>query len=270
MKKLIVMLVLIVSPVVLAGIDTFGSGANQFTIEFATISVNNGYRIGVHEISNDIYNNLMESTTGDNKPKGDITWYDAARFVNALNISAGSVAAYDFGVYNSFQPWQDSNLWADGTNQYRHKDAIYFLPTLNEWKNAAYWNGNNIQQYGTVDGSKPIAGIDTNYAWAVGEAWDVGSGSEELNGTFDMMGNYWEWTESPYVSNTTSPDYPQRMILGGSYGHSDFYITNSTILGEHMIHDVHNLGFRIASVTPEPTTLLLLGFGAMALRRRKA
>ena len=30
--------------------------------------------------------------------------------------------------------------------------------------------------------------------------WNVGSGSQELNGTYDMMGNDWEWMESPYSS----------------------------------------------------------------------
>ena len=28
--------------------------------------------------------------------------------------------------------------------------------------------------------------------------WTVGSGSQELNGTYDMMGNNWEWMESPW------------------------------------------------------------------------
>jgi len=44
----------------------------------------------------------------------------------------------------------------------------------------------------------------------------VGSGSEELNGTFDMMGNFWEWYESPYDSGYFAPDTePATLLLLG-------------------------------------------------------
>ena len=71
-----------------ASADTFGTGANQFTIDFVTISgdtnpasgipagsgfiftgVSNDYRMGVHEITNDQWNKFKASlgvpVTGD-------------------------------------------------------------------------------------------------------------------------------------------------------------------------------------------------------------
>jgi len=38
------------------------------------------------------------------------------------------------------------------------------------------------------------------YATNPAGPWDVGSGSQELNGTYDMMGNVQEWMESPWTS----------------------------------------------------------------------
>jgi hypothetical protein len=94
-----------------AGSVTFGSGANQFTMDFAMIgnpgnaadttgnpnpagSVGYTYDIGKFEVSEDMItkynanfgtaNNLVitKDTRGTNKPATGITWNEAARFVN--------------------------------------------------------------------------------------------------------------------------------------------------------------------------------------------
>lgn len=91
--------------------DTFGSGSNQFTIDFVPISsasnptggygvVNYDYRIGAYEITNDQWtkfkNALGISVTGHpaaaydadpigtaaNVPTNNVSWYEAAQFVN--------------------------------------------------------------------------------------------------------------------------------------------------------------------------------------------
>jgi hypothetical protein len=105
--------------------DNFGTGANQFTIDFVTISgatnrtsgygiVNNNYRMGVYEITNDQWNKFQASLgvsvtgspssacdesphfTGTNVPTNMVSWYEAAQFVNWLNTSTGHHAAYNF------------------------------------------------------------------------------------------------------------------------------------------------------------------------------
>ena len=94
--------------------------------------------------------------------------------------------------------------------------------------------------------------------------WDVGSGSEELNGTFDMMGNLFEWNE------TIDDQYgaPYRGVRGGSFESDRFTLMSSW--GLHRgdpIAELRALSFRVASV-PEPATLLLLSLGAIALRKK--
>jgi hypothetical protein len=145
--------------------DTFGSGENEFSINFVAISgatnptsgygiVNNDYRIGTHEITNDQWDkfvaehgkptglpanayNVDAVWLGANKPANGVSWYEAAQFVNWLNAEAGYHAAYKFDASGNFGAWTAAE--ADGDNLFRHKDAFYYLPTENEWVKAAYW-----------------------------------------------------------------------------------------------------------------------------------
>ncbi len=116
-----------------ASADLFGTGANQFTIGFTTISaatnptsgipagtnftftgVGYDYRMGVYEVTNDQWTKFkaelgiavagtpasaydQEPTfTGINVPTNRVSWYEAAQFVNWLNTSTGHQAAYKF------------------------------------------------------------------------------------------------------------------------------------------------------------------------------
>ena len=305
--------------------DTFGTGANQFTIDFVTISGDassaNGtnispwesgqpgykhftdpgaYRMGTYEITNGQWDNFKSELgvpvtgspstpydespywTSTNVPSNKVSWYEAAQFVNWLNTSTGHQAAYKF-TGTQGQSDYALGVWtlseaAGGTNLYRHKDAFYFLPTEDEWVKAGYWNGTSLQAYATKPGENlhqgdGVSGTGWNY-YASGYAtdppgpWDVGSGSEELNGTFDMVGNVWEWMESPYQSG----DYlsvSARAVRGGSI---------TTPAGNSLVSSYRDtyapyleypyVGFRVASV-PEPYSLSVLALGGLALRRRQ-
>ena len=103
----------------------------------------------------------------------------------------------------------------------------------------------------------------------IGHPWDVGSGSEELNGTYDMMGNVRELMESPYSDPGYGTD-SARGQRGGSYGSS----VDGVLASSH--RDYYNpfwedlgFGFRVASEVPEPSTLGLLSLGGLALIRRR-
>ena len=133
--------------------DTFGSGANAFGMGFVTIgnpgnvddttgdpnpigSVADTYRISQFEISEDMINkaNVLGSLgithdgRGVNKPATSIDWFEAAKFVNWLNMSSGSALAYKFDGGGSFQLWQPGDTGYDSTNLYRNSLATYFLP----------------------------------------------------------------------------------------------------------------------------------------------
>ncbi len=296
----------------MAGADDFGSGANQFTIDFVTISgatnptsgygiVNNDYRIGVYEITNDQWNKFKAELgvpvtgdpsyayyadpywTGTNVPTNRVSWYESAQFVNWLNTSTGHQAAYKFtGTQGTsgyaLDTWSAGE--ADGTNLYRHKDAFYYLPTEDEWVKAGYWNGTSLQTYATKPGDTLHQGdgtsgtgwnyYDNGYATDPYGPWDVGSGSEELNGTYDIMGNVWEWIESPYYSGDYGPG-SARGLRGRSCNHSGpaDYLASSYRYGSSPYYEGHGFGFRVASEVPEPFTVGLLSLGGLGLLARR-
>ena len=174
-----------------ADADTFGSGANEFTIDFTTIgnagntadgtygAVGYTYRIGTYEVSRGMiekYNaigggpaitmaDLSGYSSGNNPdiPATGILWTSAAHFVNWLNTSKGYSAAYYFSESGSFFPWSESDSGYNSSNPYRNDNAYYFLPSENEWYKAAYYDPslNNDQggywDYATGSDSAPTA-----------------------------------------------------------------------------------------------------------------
>lgn len=172
-----------------AGVITFGTGSDQFQMEFVTIgnpgnlpdttgkpnpvgSVGYDYGIGKFEVSEGMitkYNanfgtaNGLAITTdnrGPNKPATNLSWNAAARFVNWLNTSTGGSVAYNFtsgGVNDQITPWTVSDtLDYDASNPFRSKRANYVLPSYNEWYKAAYYNPINSTYYDFANGSDTV------------------------------------------------------------------------------------------------------------------
>lgn len=160
-----------------AGTVTFGSGSNQFNMEFVTIgnpgnaadtnpdavplnagSVGYTYGIGKFEVSRDMITKFNASQSlqitledmtsyggnGANKPATGVTWNQAARFVNWLNTSSGGFAAYKFttgGDNDDIALWTvDDPSDYNPLNPFRSKRATYVLPSYNEWYKAAYYS----------------------------------------------------------------------------------------------------------------------------------
>ena len=299
MKKTIVMIfgVLLVLTNI-ASADIFGTGENQFAIDCVNISgdtnptsgygiVNNDYRMGKFEITNDQWekftningiptgspSNAYDGSsywTGTNVPTNNVSWYETVQFVNYLNTITGHQAAYKFTEAGDFAVWEIGDSGYDADNPFRNSNAYYFLPTEDEWVKAAYWNGTNLQSYATTEDSVPVAGVDTNYGQSepFDGPWDVGSGSEELNDTFDMMGNVWEWLESPYFSGDFGND-SIRGIRGGSFANSaGGGIRSSYLFNSDPYYEFDSVSFRVASV-PEPCSIVLLFLGALSLFRKR-
>ena len=171
---------------------TFGTGANQFTMDFVDVgnttnvdddtgygAVPYNYQIAVHEVSESMIIaantagslGLTQDTRGVDKPSTSISWNEAARFVNYLNTSNGFQPAYNFAtqpgdVAPAYDPNENLTLWSSpeawklgGENLFRHKDAHYFLPSENEWYKAAYYDGSasTYFDYATGSDSAPTA-----------------------------------------------------------------------------------------------------------------
>ena len=177
-----------------AGTITFGSGGNQFNMEFVTIgNANNAadttgspnpagavgytYEIGKFEVSEDMitrYNAnfgtasslvITQDNRGTAKPATSVSWNEAARFVNWLNTSTGNQAAYKFtntGVNDDIALWASDDAGYDVNNKYRNSLAKYVLPSYNEWYKAAYYDPNKsggagYYDYATGSNSAPTA-----------------------------------------------------------------------------------------------------------------
>jgi formylglycine-generating enzyme required for sulfatase activity len=266
--------------------DEFGSGENRFTMEFVGISgetnpgqgevgyVADDFRMGKYEVTEDQWNkytNGEAGTAGSNKPMTSVSWYQAAAFANWLNAEKGKQIAYD--LTESLDGVTDWDI--DGQSHLRHPDAWYFLPNENEWVKAGYWNGREVQTYANkaaedLEEGKPKVGEGAGDGWnylhhlEAFAAWDIGSGSEEVNGTYDMMGNVSEWTEATWLNS-------DRVVSGGN-AHSPKTDLESGRFDDWGLDpansDRGSVGFRVASV-PEPGSMLLMAMGGIALLRRR-
>lgn len=289
--------------------QTFGSGDQAFSIEFVTIgnpgntsaaggfgSVAYTYNLGKYEISRDMitkansigglgitmFDMTNQGGNGPNRPATYITWNEAARFVNFLNTSQGYQAAYLF-TSNGIEA--NINLWGSGqysgNNQFRHKDAFYFLPSADEWYKGAFgspsgdWykfaTGSNQAPLGVNEGTAAGTAV-YGQPTEVGPADITNAGGLSPYGTMAQGGNLWEWTESAYDRVNDSAN-EVRQLRGGSWDNLSGLLEEGYVPGfSPESQNVHNgFGFRVASV-PEPSSLsLLLAGGAvlMAGRRRR-
>ena len=243
---------------------SFGSGVNKFSIDFVTIGnpgngadttgspnpagrVDQIYNLGKYEINRDqiekanaagdLEITLQDMTefggNGGNRPATGITWYEAARFVNYLNTSQGKQVAYRFNESGKLQLWEVDDSALGGDNRLRHKDAYFFLPSMDEWYKGAFYDPNKAGGAGywkfpTASGNAPKAvSGGTESATAVygqdpfaGPADITNAGGLSAYGTMAQGGNVWEWNECAYPG-TNKSENADRAIRGGSW-HFDF------------------------------------------------
>ena len=288
--------------------ETFGSGANQFSIDFVTIGNPNNaadtsgspnpvgavsyiYNLGKYEVSRDMINKanlagalgvtLYDMTNyggnGANKPATGISWSEAATYVNWLNTSTGNTAAYKFDSSGNFVLWSPSDSGYNANNLFRNSLAKYFLPSVNEWYKGAYGSPSGTwYNYATGTDSVPTAVVSGTspytavYGGQVGPADINDAGGLSSYGTMAQGGNVFEWTDSAYDGVNDAID-EFRELRGGAWdGNSNLVATDRDV--NNMQNTATRLrGFRIAMV-PEPSALSLLavGLGGLALVRRRS
>ena len=310
-----------------AAVVSFGSGVNQFNMEFVTIgnagnlpdttgspnsvgAVGYEYGIGKFEVSEDMITKfnasqslqITQDNRGVNKPATNVSWNEAARFVNWLNTSTGGFAAYKFttgGVNDNIAVWTATDtLDYDASNPYRSKRATYVLPSYNEWYKAAYYDPNKAGgagywDYATGSDSAPTpvasgtgTGANGNneavYNGQSGPANVDQAGGSSPYGVMGLGGNVDEWEESS--SNVSSGNYnssgsSSRGIRGGNWVQDSYVLSSSARFGNNPSEVYYGvLGFRVASVTPsspppvpEPSMMVigtLFGLGGLMAKRR--
>jgi len=236
-------------------LNTFGSGANQFTMEFVEIgnpgnaadttgspnpvgSVAYTYNLGKYEVSRGMINNAntlgnlgiemydmggygFGDGNGVNRPAMGISWYEAAKFVNWLNTNQGFQAAYKF-VNGTFQLWSSTDAGYNANNMFRNSLAKYVLPSTSEWYKAAYGSPTGTwYDYPTGSNSAPGEvwnGTAANTAvYQSHNVADITSaGGLSAYGTMAQGGNAWELTETAY-DGTNDTAGESRELRGGAF-----------------------------------------------------
>jgi formylglycine-generating enzyme len=283
-----------------AAADTFGSGANAFDIDFVTVgnpgnppddnpnpagAVPYSYRIGKYEVSEQMIDKanvlgglgITKDTRGPDKPATSVTWYEAAQFVNWLNTSGGSTPAYKFDANGVYQLWSPSDPCYNPNNLYRNSLARYFLPSLNEWHKAAYYDPVAGHYWDYPTGSDTIPdGIDfpgDPNVDAVFYDGGLNSGPNDVTdvgllsryGTAGQGGNVEEWVETAgdRVNNVAGE---QRTAPGGSWKtEATSLVAQQTGGGILPSSEGDSIGIRIGSVVPEPSTLAIISTAFVAL-----
>jgi formylglycine-generating enzyme len=217
----------------------------------------------------------------DSQPAGSMSWFQAAAFVNWLNVQrTPGLKAYNLTGVSSLTPWASVDAWqAGGENLYRHKDAYYFLPSEDEWYKAAYHKNDgvtaNYWDYATGSNSIPIAvasGTTAGTAVYNGEtdtpvAVD-NAGGLSAYGTMGQNGNLWEWNESAVdgIDDSSSED---RTFRGGLAGWPEGDLRASHRRAYSPRSASYHIGFRVASVPEPSSTVLMISAGLLALARRR-
>lgn len=160
---------------------------------------------------------------GSDRPATGISWNEAARFINWLNQSEGYAHAYKFDQqpgdlgYNSnshIELWTNLDSGFDPDNPFRNTEAAFFLPSVDEWYKAAYFDPVD-EAYYLYPGSDTIptavlAGTDPDtavfgHASSQGPADITEAGGLTPFGLMGMAGNAQEWEEN--VRNLTRENF---------------------------------------------------------------
>lgn len=215
-----------------------------------------------------------------NKPVNFMQWYDAIRFINWLNNGQGNgdteTGAYTLGALDT-RPNYEPGIPLDPASITRNAGAVWFLPNLNEWYKAAYYqpadqggDSDNYWMYPTASNSAPIKATATsvgdisnagpnvaNYGLRAdwneqdGNLTTVGSAgplSESFYGTSDQGGNVQEWFEDSFTPAMSS--FVWRGVRGGYWNNAnEGSLAFSSLSFTYPESKDVKTGFRVASIS---------------------
>ena len=302
-------------------IESFGTGTNAFTMTFEPIgntgnapdttgnpnqagSVGYHYNMGKYEVSRDMVIKanaagnlgitLSDMTSfggnGANRPATGVSWNEAARYVNWLNTSNGYSPAYKFTTQPGDLGYSSNanlSLWVPmdpgylASNQFRNSQAKYFLPSMDEWYKAAYYDPNANGGAGgywnfptgsdsaptAVSGGTAAGTAVYNQPFNQGPADITNAGGLSPYLVMGLGGNVFEWeeTENDLVNNSPSS---ARGVRGGNWNLNSNNLSASFRLSVNPTFESVSFGFRVASI-PEPSSAVLLTLATVGLWQRR-
>lgn len=277
------------------------TGAN--TLELYDIRMANTFGGIELQAGNAVGNRFVVQSGRSNNPVTYVSWFDSIRFTNWLHNGQGS-GDTETGAYTLVGGTSTPSNAATIT---RSSEANYFLPNENEWYKAAYHDASsgtagNYFLYATGSNSVPISdqpGTNTgeslsavnyfnndddnsngfNDGYAVWDGsfsgnpfTDVGAYTEADSpyGTFDQNGNVWEWNENTEVDVLGTLEATLRGGSSLNTSDGEGFLRSTFRLPFDLTVDNSNVGFRVGSPVPEPSSLTLIAAGGvLALRRRR-
>lgn len=178
-------------------LDDFVEMSNVPAITFSRGTVDykvSAFSIGKTEVTQGLYREIVGSISkddalGDDYPVFNVSWYDAARFCNALSKKIGLDTAYVYESINSGGELENLSV------NYAVKSVR--LPTEMEWEIAAR-AGTSTTYYWDTD----VASKYAYYAQDKGPVAVAGFTPNELD-LYDMAGNVAEWVNDWYGAYPT-------------------------------------------------------------------
>lgn len=180
------------------------------------------FEIGVYAVTEGQLGEMLGiAAEHPRRPAVEVSWQRAIAFCNAASEWDGLDPAYTF----------------DGEDVTWHVDSDgYRLPTEAEWELACR-AGSTGPHYG------PLPEVAWTERDGVSHPQDVGGKLPNLNGTFDMLGNVWEWCWD-LLDPARYADY--RVLRGGGYADAEGSVRASTRRGGPPRSHHDDVGFRVA------------------------
>ncbi len=193
------------------------------------------FRLGKHEVTFDQWDTcVMDGDCNDYSP-GDYDWGRGNRPV--INVSWHDI--------QSFIHWLNART-----------DGNYRLPTEAEWEYAARAGTTTDYSWGDDLGSNRANCDGCGSQWDDDRTAPVGSFPANPWGLHDMHGNVWEWVQDCWNdsyegaptdgSAWTDGYYSRRVIRGGSWHDSAWYLRSAYRSWFDRTLRYFNLGFRLA------------------------